>query len=91
MRTMTISEARTHLPELVNEVNAGSKEAVGILRHGEPVATLISTKLYESIVETLEILSDPDLSNQLQEALRNKKKAKFIPLAKVKKELGIED
>lgn len=89
MKTMTVSDARAHLPEIIDQVNEGQKEAVEIMRHGEPVATIMSASLYESIVETLEILSDEKSAKALKEALRNVKKAKFIPAAQAKKELGI--
>lgn len=89
MKTMTVSDARAHLPEIIDQVNEGQKEAVEIMRHGEPIATIMSASLYESIVETLEILSDEKGAHALKEALRNIKKAKFIPAAQAKKELGI--
>lgn len=89
MKTMSVSNARAHFPEIIDQVNGGSKEAVEIVRHGEPVATIMSASLYESIVETLEILSDDKSAQALKEALRNTKKAKFIPAGQAKKELGI--
>jgi len=91
MKTMTASDARAHFPEILDQVSESPRETVEILRHGEPVARIVSASLYESIVETLEILSDEEAASKLKEALRNMKKAKFIPLAQVKKELGIED
>jgi prevent-host-death family protein len=91
MKTMTISDARTNLPTLIDEVNGAAQEVVGIMRHGKPVAHLISSRMYESLVETLEILSDASLTEKLLRALKDAGKAKLIPLAKIKKELGIED
>lgn len=90
MKTMSVSDARAHLPELIDQVNGKSRETVGIVRRGESVATIMSTDLYESMVETLEILSDPEATKLLREALRNTKKAKFIPMAQVMKDLEIE-
>lgn len=89
MKTMTVSDARAHLPELIDQVNEDRKEAVEIMRHGEPVAAIMSASLYESIVETLEILSDEKAAQALKEALRNVKKMKFISAAQAKKELGL--
>ena len=40
----SIAEARTHLPSLVKEAEAG--EAVELTRRGEPVAVLIGRKQY---------------------------------------------
>lgn len=89
MKAMTVSDARAHLPEIIDQVNSGQKEAVEIMRHGEPVATIMSASLYESIVETLEILSDEKTAQALKDALRNAKKVKFIPAERAKRELGI--
>jgi prevent-host-death family protein len=89
MKTMSISDARTHLPEIIDQVNADSKEAIEIVRHGEPVAAIMSASLYESIVETLEILADEKTANALKDALRNAGKSKFIPASRVRKDLGI--
>lgn len=90
MKTMTVSDARTHLPELIDQVNEGVKEAIEIVRHGEPVAAIMSATLYEALVETIEILSDEKMAKLLKKALKEAKRAKFIPLAQVRKELGIE-
>lgn len=89
MKTMTVSDARAHFPEVIDQVNGGSKEAVEVVRHGEPVAAIMSAKLYESIVETLEILSDEEGSKALRKALKDAKKAKFIPAESVRKDLRI--
>ena len=53
MKTMTVSDLRTNLPALIDEVNGTAHETVDIMRHGKPVATLISTTLYRSLVDTL--------------------------------------
>lgn len=92
MKTMSVSDARAHLPDIIDQVNKSPREAVEIVRHGEPVAAIMSAKLYESIVETLEILSDEDTARALRKALKdtNAKKAKFIPAERVRKDLGIE-
>jgi prevent-host-death family protein len=90
MKTMTVSHARANLPDLIDQVNGKHKKAIEIVRHGEPVAAIMSAKLYESIVETLEILSDEETSRLLKKVLREAKRAKFIPAERVWKDLGIE-
>lgn len=39
-----------------------------ITRHGRPVAVLLAYDEYESLVETLNILTDPDTMAALEEA-----------------------
>jgi antitoxin (DNA-binding transcriptional repressor) of toxin-antitoxin stability system len=43
MKTCSISEARSHLPSLIDDV-ALSKKIVVILRHGKPVASIVPYK-----------------------------------------------
>ena len=43
----SISEARASLPTLVDEVEAGAE--VELTRRGEPVAVVLSTRLYERL------------------------------------------
>jgi antitoxin YefM len=59
MSTVPLTELRDKLSEVVDEVVATSAEYV-ITRHGRPVAVVINYDEYESMVETLNILSDPD-------------------------------
>lgn len=59
--------ARERFSELVDEVAATGAELV-ITKHGRPVAVLIAHDEYEELVETLNILSDPDAMAALAEA-----------------------
>ena len=57
-RTLPISEVKTNLPSLVKGVAERDEEIV-ITRKGRPAAILLSMDEYESLQETLDILSDP--------------------------------
>ncbi len=56
--TYTVSEAQSRLPRLLKDAQKG--EAIAIRRHNETVAYLLSRERMEAIVETLEILANPD-------------------------------
>ena len=56
--TYTITEAQARLPQLVRESAGGA--AVAITRHGETEAYLISKDRLDGVLETLEILANPD-------------------------------
>jgi prevent-host-death family protein len=58
-KTLPISEARTHLPDLV-EAARRTMERVVITKNGKPEAVLMGHDEYESWVETLDILSNPE-------------------------------
>jgi len=57
MSTVPLTELRDKLSEVVDEVVTTSAEYV-ITRHGRPVAVVLNYDEYESMVETLNILSD---------------------------------
>ncbi len=81
-RTLPISEVKARLPELVTGVDEREEEIV-VTRNGKPVAVLVNHSEYESLKETLDVLSDPELMQQIQES-----KTFF---AKGKKGLSFED
>lgn len=54
-----MADAKNRLSELVNAVQ-GTWERVTITKNGRPVAVLMAVEDLESLVETLEVLSDPD-------------------------------
>ena len=62
-----LTKAIERFSELVDEAAATGAEFV-ITKHGRPVAVLIAHDEYEGLVETLNILSDPDAAASLAEA-----------------------
>lgn len=55
MSELSISDARA---ELANAITRAKKKPVTIVRHGKPVAVLITPSLYEKFVESMEELED---------------------------------
>ena len=86
--SMPIIEARnklTSLPErFAGEPGPG---AVAVTRRGEPVLAILPWDLYESIVETLEVLSDEELTAALRQGIREIAAGKGIPWERVKRTL----
>ena len=62
-----LTEARNRLSEIVEDVTSTGSEFV-ISRHGRPAAVVIGYEEYESLLETLNILSDADTMSALAEA-----------------------
>ncbi len=79
---MSISDARSQLPKLVNKVSEGM-ESVTITVNGQPKVTLINTEELESIKETAGILSVPGAKKELREGLKQAKKGLGIPLSEL--------
>lgn len=62
-----LTEARDRLSEIVDEVaNTGSD--LVITKFGRPIAVVLGYDEYESLIETLNILSDDDAMEALREA-----------------------
>ena len=56
--TYSVTQAQSNLPSLIRRAEKG--EPVRILRRNETVAYLVSRDRMEAIVETLELLSNPE-------------------------------
>ena len=65
------------------------ERAVTITRRGQPVLAILPWELYESIVETLEILGDPDMVKTLRESLEDLERGRVVGHAEAKKRLGV--
>lgn len=68
--TAALSDVREHLSEIVDDVALTGGEYV-ITKHGRPTAVLLSNDDYESLIETLNILSDNDAMAAIGEAERD--------------------
>ena len=63
--------------------------AITVMRHGKPVLAVMPWKLYDSITETLEILSDEKVMKTLRKSLRQARKGRTHSMAEVKKRLSV--
>ncbi len=89
-RTMPIIEARNKLTALPEELEREPETgAVAVTRRGKPVLAIMSWDLYQSIVETLDILGDEALMAQLRKGLQEVAEGKLIPWRDAKAELGL--
>ncbi len=66
-KTLPLSEVKTRLPELVAGVEEREEEVV-VTKNGRPAAVLVNVHEYARLKETLDVLSDPDLMNQIAES-----------------------
>ena len=83
--TMPIGEARSKLTRLPRELH--NRDTVTVTSKGKPVLAVVPWELFESIVETLEIMGDKDLMPVLRDSIAQVKKGNAIPWEKVRKEL----
>ncbi len=89
MTQLTISEARRGLLDLPEKLARVPERAVGITRRGRPVLAIMPWEFYESIVETLDVLSDPEMASALRESLEDLKRGRLVGHEEAKKRLGV--
>ena len=77
----------TQLPELLAEEN----RAVALTRRGRPVLAVMPWDLFQSIVETMEIMGDAEMMDALRRGIRDIQEGNLVSLDEVKAALGIAD
>ncbi len=88
--TLSMMEARAKLTGLPEEFQRNPETgAVTVTRRGKPVLAVMPWELYDSIVETLEVLSDEKLMKALRKSLREVRKGKTFSTAEVRRRLGL--
>lgn len=83
---LTITEARQQMLALPDDL---ADEPVIITKRGKPVMVALSYEHFASLVETLDIFSDPEFANQLQESIAQAEQGKTINWEEAKVKLGL--
>ncbi len=68
MTTSPLTEVRDNLSEIIDSVGATGDEWI-VTKHGRPVAVILSVDEYESLIETVNILSDDETLAAIEEGL----------------------
>ena len=68
MKILPLSEAKTKLSGLVDEVERRDEEII-ITKNGRPAAVLVSPEEYDSWNETLAVRADRDLMKEIKTGL----------------------
>jgi PHD/YefM family antitoxin component YafN of YafNO toxin-antitoxin module len=61
---------------------------MAVTRRGKPVLAILPWELYESVMETLEILGDADLMRQVRQGLKEAREGKGQPWNSARRRLG---
>ncbi len=75
MKTLSLSEAKKKLSALLDSIGVTDEEVV-ITKNGRPAAILVSPDEFESWRETLAVLSDNELMDEIKKGLDALKKKK---------------
>lgn len=95
-RTLSMVEAREQLTQLPTQFEDDIKShnfqpVVKVTKHNKPTLAILPWELYESIIETLEILGDDEQVAALRQGIQEATESKGKPWKAVKKELGWEE
>ncbi|MBI2335975.1 MAG: type II toxin-antitoxin system Phd/YefM family antitoxin [Deltaproteobacteria bacterium] len=76
-KTLTVTEAKKHLLELIEDIEK-MNERVTLTKNGIPTTIMMSLGDYEALIETLEILSDPNILKSLKKSKRQVTQNKLL-------------
>ena len=84
MTSLTVSEAKSHLPELIRKADR-RYEAFIITKNGLPKAVLMSYDELEGLLETIDITRDRKLVRSIRKSIKEANAGKVVPFLKIKK------
>ena len=89
-KSMGMIDARKRLTSLPEEfAQAPELGAVAVTRRGKPVLAVLSWELYESLLETMEIMGDPELMKALRRGAQDIAAGRLATSDEVRRDLGL--
>jgi prevent-host-death family protein len=85
--TITLKELRPDLPKVVDKID-GKWERYIVTKHGKPSIVMLSVEDYESLMETLDILTDPKAVKSLKRGEEDLRKGRTRDWQEIKKRLA---
>jgi len=87
MERIPITEARNRFMKLPDQ--AAKNQVLAVTRRNKEVMAVMSWELYEGLLETLEILSDPELMNNLKRGIEDVKAGRVHSLLEAEERLAL--
>ena len=88
IKSITLKKLRPKLPSVVRDIQAKMDRFI-VTKRGIPVAIMMAPEDYESLIETLSILSNRGLIDRLMRAKNDAAVGRTKSLDQLTKELGI--
>lgn len=85
-----LADVRAHLSSYVDSA-VRTHQRVTITKNGKPAAILMGVSDYESLIETLDILSEPGALEEIRQARQEAAEGKGVPLEQVLRDMGRAD
>jgi antitoxin YefM len=90
MTEMALMDARAKLTGLNRELRKSPRTVVKITHRGKPSMALMSAELYDTLVETLDVMSDTAVVEALRKSLADISAGRVHTLDDVAARLGLE-
>lgn len=85
-KTLSISQARAKIFDIAEEVQKPNNYFV-LTEKGRAKVVIISAEEFDSMIETLDILSDPHALQDIKQAEEEYRRGEYITLGEFKKQL----
>ncbi|MEX1051827.1 MAG: type II toxin-antitoxin system Phd/YefM family antitoxin [Patescibacteria group bacterium] len=86
--TISSTEARKNFAEVVDKIsNAGARYTLTV--NGRPKVVMLNAEEYDSWMETLDIMSNPETVKSIKQSEKEFREGKFITLDELNKQLGL--
>jgi len=79
MTTMSVSDARKNFPSIIDRASNNLEEFT-IVKNGQVKAVIMSAEEFEGWKETIEIMGNPELMQQIAEGEEAIKRGEVVPL-----------
>ena len=87
-KSVSLKKLRPKLPKIMEEIDSKMDRFI-VTKRGKPIALIMSIDDYESLLETLDVLSDKKLMKRIKQAEKDIKRGNVKTLEQVEKDLGI--
>jgi len=87
-KNITVKMLRPKLPKVIEDIDSKMDRFI-ITKRGRPVALMMSIDDYESLLETIDILSSKALMKRVKTAKSDIKNNNIRSLEKIERELGV--
>lgn len=77
-----VTKAKSTFLDIIRKIE-GSGEAIAITKNGVPEAVLLSMRQFESLIETLEILSDEKAMKSIRKSIAEARAGKWLDFDEV--------
>lgn len=87
VKQMSISETRKRMTSLENDM--AYEDTISVTNHGKEVLAILKWETYESIAETLEILSDPEGFSELRKGISQVQEGSLVDFEEFKNSFNV--